>query len=1388
MDGDEWVSIVPSIDADENGNKGPDGLQPLTEDLIDLILSDLPESAGAPDEFSDIIESPGSDFYLSDNSELDAYVVEPDKQITSAEEAEIQLEPIVEVQQTAQANPSAAQEENPALPEMEVPPLIIVESPEDRDYYRSETVYSLSVFDDENRTGWSRIEKLYWTGSDRIDRELHIDEKGHTEFVIDSSGLSGPLIVKITALKDNGLSSEVIVELKEDLRGPSIVLETPAANQSVGDEIEIRGSLAPAADNAVPVEEISVLKLIPPGFEKPVYILFESDGSFHYSLKDFQLEGTGFLTLEAIDKNGHSSRLNVPLVSKAPDIVDDSPPLVKILSPEPDSLYYSQLDVRGEVYNNSEDRKADRIKDLTWSIGGSEGQNRIEFQNDGSFRFRISTVDMNRDLQILFRALGTNDLTGSVILPVKNDKKGPEITLASPVENQYFNNVLKVQGKVEDYVGSSNEVKSLYWSVSSRSDERNLIFFEDDGSFDFDINTNSLNGKVVFRISAADLNNNISDLSIPLNDGKKPPVIILNKPTSEESYGAGIRISGKISDPYAWNPGFGGMEDLMIRLEPSGPVSEGQIISRRLPLSADGSFDSILPVTGQSGNQRLNITAKAKNGNSSEISMILSQSEYAIPDFSVEQGDRSLVLSWTELPFIESYSLSLSSDGNGRVFENIHSPLVLRGLENGALYGCELSGIKDRDIIKSPQLYSIPMNDSILEPYALSEFGFIEISWLPVKGSSAYKVLRADESGSYRDISGKVEDSRFIDRSGVFGKNYSYKVVPFGYEQISSYGVDGHLLSEPPVRLTAQGGLASIHPEALVLSGGYAYVVSPADGFYIIDVSDPARLGIRGFLMIEGGTDVALLGDYALVTAGADGFYLISILEPAEPRLVSYRKTTDARAVDCSGDFVFIADGEKGLKIYSLSNLQRPPRISYDETYPAYDVFVGKSHLYMASGESGLVLVDISDPYYPQVAGHFEGIPVYSIIIEGDYAYVASWSSGVSILDISDRDNITLCSTYKTENARHLTLKDNHLYIADGEGGLLDVDVTDPYRPVTFESMDLTFVSSVDSRDNLLVVADRKGLRTVETFQYGQSFLIGELKTEGNASSVSVGDGLLYVADHSGGLVIIDSSDPADISEQDIIHVIPTEYAESLFISGDRLYLADGSGGVRIFAIRDEELIPLETIEVDGQVRAVRESQGTLYAAAGRGGILGKTLLESQPLEADDRRTVFSPDWIIETRDARDIEPIGSFLYCADRQSGLVVFKNERGATPERIREIELPGALALTGSEERLFVAHSEGVSLFDLSDPAYPEKVEFLSSPFVEDILILGSILYIAEGHAGLSVYDVKEDGTFVKVSECPDVFADSIAVEGDYAFVADSTGVNVVRIYIPDWIRNP
>jgi hypothetical protein len=110
---------------------------------------------------------------------------------------------------------------------------------------------------------------------------------------------------------------------------------------------------------------------------------------------------------------------------------------------------------------------------------------------------------------------------------------------------------------------------------------------------------------------------------------------------------------------------------------------------------------------------------------------------------------------------------------------------------------------------------------------------------------------------------------------------------------------------------------------------------------------------------------------------------------------------------------------------------------------------------------------------------------------------------------------------------------------------------------------------------------------------------------------------------------------------------------------------------------------------------------------------------------------------------------------------------------------------LALSGNI--LAAAGADGVTLIDVSDPQTPVVKGRYATEYAEAVAAEGRYAYVAEGYRGLTVLDISRPSHPSVASSCPDVFAVGVAVQGDYALVTDSFGLKVVQILIPDWLSH-
>ncbi|WP_448605117.1 NBR1-Ig-like domain-containing protein [Thermoflexus hugenholtzii] len=107
-------------------------------------------------------------------------------------------------------------------------------------------------------------------------------------------------------------------------------------------------------------------------------------------------------------------------------------------------------------------------------------------------------------------------------------------------------------------------------------------------------------------------------------------------------------------------------------------------------------------------------------------------------------------------------------------------------------------------------------------------------------------------------------------------------------------------------------------------------------------------------------------------------------------------------------------------------------------------------------------------------------------------------------------------------------------------------------------------------------------------------------------------------------------------------------------------------------------------------------------------------------------------------------------------------------------------GGLAVDGS--RAYIGHGNHVLALDLSDPTSPREIgqSPLLPGFAWDIEIVGPYLYVATGLGGLRILDratLREVGAYPTPSPLYD-----IAIQGEYAYLAEKEGLRIVDINNP------
>jgi hypothetical protein len=118
------------------------------------------------------------------------------------------------------------------------------------------------------------------------------------------------------------------------------------------------------------------------------------------------------------------------------------------------------------------------------------------------------------------------------------------------------------------------------------------------------------------------------------------------------------------------------------------------------------------------------------------------------------------------------------------------------------------------------------------------------------------------------------------------------------------------------------GSLDGVSAFGMVLKGNYLYAAASSNGFYIIDVTDPAHPVKNGTVAWGGFTfTLAQIGEFLYVPTYHKGLGIFNISDPVNPLVAGSYDIGNALGVTCANDLVYVTENEVGLFIFR-NNLQ----------------------------------------------------------------------------------------------------------------------------------------------------------------------------------------------------------------------------------------------------------------------------------------------------------------------------------------------------------------------------------------------------------------------------------------------------------------------------------
>ncbi len=324
--------------------------------------------------------------------------------------------------------------------------------------------------------------------------------------------------------------------------------------------------------------------------------------------------------------------------------------------------------------------------------------------------------------------------------------------------------------------------------------------------------------------------------------------------------------------------------------------------------------------------------------------------------------------------------------------------------------------------------------------------------------------------------------------------------------------------------------------------------------------------------------------------------------------------------------------------------------------------------------------------------------------LHGHFVYVAADGAGLKIVDVQNPTTPKLVGELDTSgNASGLDVAGDLVYVADG-GGLAAVNVANPSFPFQVSYTRNQGGQGVQTQGNLAYVAGGTGgLFILDVTDPAKPLPLGRWDSPGVGFDVDVQDGFVFLADYTAGLQLVDVRNPASPIRAAGIDTP----GNPLAVQGASgiAYVADTTSGLVSIDVRDPfRPLRLDSYSQAGAVGKIRVADTLIFAATASRGPLAFDVIEP-----DDLRLVQK---LGDTSGSTSLDLAGDLLALGTGSGELRLYRWRRG-NAQSISDSLFPPLLEFTNSPLPLTATAASGL----------PVQYSVVSGParVVNDQLIL-------------------------------------------------------------------
>ncbi len=977
--------------------------------------------------------------------------------------------------------------------------------------------------------------------------------------------------------------------------------------------------------------------------------------------------------------------------------------------------------------------------------------------------------------------------------------EGPFFEIETPRPGTYYSDEITLTGTIGNSTALKNEtdnVLSLYWAPENDPENIRYILFGEDGAFTSFIDASRFSDSLRLVFTAEDMQHNKSIRTVTLKDGRIPPQIKLTTPIQGDSYGPAFYIRGTVTDPYAADPSFGGIERIEYSLSSLLFQENEQNLTGSTVPEENGSFIFEVDSSTIKGVQQLEVRAVGKNGVSALAALTLNQGEAVINNFSVVPGDRSAEVSWLELPFAEKYTITWTPYTNGvptgpsQSVTSLSSPARIDNLLNGLTYQLRVESEINQTPISSRTIQVLPLTAEALRPSLVPDYQRITVQWDPVPGAEGYDVLRSTDPGGENSemLATGLSESSFIDYTTEFGTMYYYAVQPAGVVSITSLYSGAESLESPVQKLEVVNKSPLFTKGRLFSLGGYIYYADTDGGLNIIDVSLPGSLTPVGSIESEGAAGLTINKEYAFLAERDRGFKIINISDPRSPYEVNRTKTSDARDIAWLNDALYIADGDMGLKVFNVSDPLYPREAYRDSIPPTRKLQLQGENLFTITAED-LRIYSCTDPLKPQLLSILPVNDAVDVTLSEDRstAYLIKDKTAMLIINIKDPVKPEVIANIDLPGALNVDVQRDFAFISLGNSGFQVIDVRDPASPYLFEQERGSSVTDLALNGTTLFTCGTEGLQRYSAYLYGNSYETDQLSLKNVVHKLILGNDRLEAIQKESGISAVPLIGSA-FRDDDVI----SEYdgfASDLLRFNEYTLIASEEEGVKVFAAGEQSADPLFTLETEAPAINLAEAGKGVIAVLMQEYGIGLFRVADIDLKSalESKRIQSRPSSFIPLEDPRDILISGNTLFIADNNMGILTFDLTDTNSPELLFPYKVRRIKSLTRIGNLLAAGGADGIEILEIGEKSSLKKLYSLDIPMVEALDSDDSYIYVAQGVNGIKVIDPFAQRGPRVVSESPWIYSTDLVIDGSTAYSASGNIIRKVHIVVPPWLKS-